>query len=135
MIGTFSENKYRNMKFNSARKAFEYSEYIPPGEHHYKIDWYKGGSPEVPMQRLVDAKVDIKERDSEIQPNSNYAKNDRVTSSKEFIKERSVFADFQLDNEEVLRKAFETDIKRFKLKDLLRRKTEVYILSLSRLTL
>ena len=131
--GTFSNNQSIKMTFNKQQRAFEFSDYLPPGVHHYKICWLKGqgsmittGTQETVdggSEVLLEGNLSIKPRDTDVKPiRENEEKAEE--KKKEFIKERSVFAEFRLDDEISLRKAFELDVRRWKLKDATLKKAE-----------
>jgi len=125
--GTFSNNIPIKMTFNKQARAFEFSDYLPPGIHHYKICWHRdqagaNENVEAGVEVLLEGNLSIKPRDTDVRP---VRKTDKSSEEKkEFIKERSVFAEFRLDDEISLRKAFEMDVRRWKLKDATLKKAE-----------
>ncbi len=117
IVGTFTNNEHKGIQFNQKEDCFEYYDYIPPGIHNYKIYWIRNQESE-PHQILKEGSISIKPRDAEI-PMKLERKFDLP-----FVKERSAFADFKLEDENALNKAFELDVRKFRLKDLQIKKTE-----------
>jgi len=124
LLGTFTRNQDIRIHYDQKEGCFYYYDYLPPGVHNYKIYWQKGQSAEE-CQVLMQGNIFIKPRDKEIKVNVDKTLFDSSLKSKQFVKEKSVFADFKLDDEHTLKRAFELDVRRFKLKDLQIKKTEV----------
>lgn len=134
VLGTFSQGQNIPMKFNREQKSFEFIDYVPPGIHHYKVIWFKEQSPNLP-QVLLESDLSVKPREIELKvkkgdkmKEGDDGNEEVVKEKKSFVKERSVFAEFRLDDESVFLKAFELDIARFKYVELLKKKNEVIIL-------
>ena len=124
VVGSFTRNQHVKMAFDSQARSFEYSAYMPPGNHQYKIDWFRNGAGA--DQMLLEGKIAVLPRESKIHPVQNsLKKNVLIVGNEEFVKERSVFADFRLDDEALLRKAFECDIRKFTMYDFLKKRNEV----------
>ena len=121
VVGTFTKNQDIQISFDRNEGCFYYYDYIPPGVHNYKIYWNRDGNPEN-HQTLMQGNIFIKPRDTEVKGNVDKKMFETV---KPFVKDKSVFADFKLDDEHTLKRGFELDVRRFKLRDLQIKKAEV----------
>lgn len=124
IVGSFTKNQHVKMVYDNQARSYEYSVYMPPGNHQYKIDWFRYGAGA--DQVLLEGKIAVLPRESKIHPMQDpLKKNSLIVGNEEFVKERSVFADFRHDEDSVLRKAFETDIRKFTMYDFLKKRNEV----------
>lgn len=111
------------MTFNNLLNIFEFTGYIPPGIHKYKIYRQKYTEESLP-ENLLEGKIAVKPREMNAYVHSVQNKQENP-SHNGFIKERSVFMDWRPDDAFVIKKAFDIDVRKFRIKELPMKRTEV----------